>query len=152
MPKTFGMLPKISSILCWNISPTGAAPNGNHLYQYLPNGYANVVRYDDLVSNCRLWYPKLASITDIYFILLSLGSISFNEGPLWMGLISAWFSLAGSKHSLTLPIVLDTNTELLHHSADSSIPRGVMMSIFCSNSSSSLNGFCNTYATYLGGA
>ena len=51
VPKTFGISIKISSILHWNILPTGTAPNGRHLYHYLPNGQANVVRYDDLVSN-----------------------------------------------------------------------------------------------------
>ena len=152
MLKTFGMSPKISSVLHWNISPAGTALNGNHLYWYLPNGHANVVRYEDLVSNCRLWYPELASIIDMYFTLLSLGGISFNVGPIWMGLISAWFSLTSSNHSLTLPFALGTNTKLLHHSVNLSIPRGVMMSIFCSHSSSSLNGFYNAYATHLRGA
>ena len=132
------------------MSPTGAAPSSRHLYWYLPNGHTNVVRYDNLVSNCRLWYPKLASIIDMYFTLLSLGSISFNVGSLWMGLISTWFSLTRSNHSLTLPFPLGTNTKLLHHSANSSTLRGLMMSIFCRHSSSSLNSFCNAYATCLG--
>ena len=149
MPKTFGISLQMSSILHWNMSPTGTAPNSRHLYWYLPNGQANVVRYDDLVSNCRLWYPKLASIIDIYFTLLSLGNMLFDVGPLCMGLISAWFSLTGSKHNLTLLFALGTNTKLLHHSANSSTPRGVMMSIFCRHSSSFLNGFCNAYATHL---
>ena len=111
------------------------------LYWYLPNGHANVVRYDDLVSNCRLWYPKCVSIIDMYFTLLSLGGISFNVGPLWMGLISTWYILAGSKHNLTLPFALGTNRKLLHHYTNSSIPRGLMMSIFCRHSSSSLKVF-----------
>ena len=76
----------------------------------------------------------------------------FSVGPLCIGLINAWLSHAGSKHSLTLPFALGTNTKLLHHSAVLSIPRGVMMSISCSHSSSSLNSFCNAYATCLGGA
>ena len=151
MSKMFGISLKISLILCWNKSPAGAALNGRHLYQYLPNGHANVVRYDDLVSNYRLWYPKLTSMIDIYFTLLSLGTMSFNVGPLCMGLISTWFSLARSKYNLTLPFALGTNTKLLHHSANSSTPRGVMMSIFCRCSRSSLNGFCNAYTTCLCG-
>ena len=151
MPKTFGISLKISSILHWNISPTGAAPNSRHLYQYLPKGHANVVRYDDLVSNWRLWYPKLASIIDIYFTLLSLGNMSLSVGPLCINLINAWFSHARSRHNLTLPFTLGTNTKLLHHSAVSSTPRGVIMSIFCRHSTSSLNGFCSAYATCLGG-
>ena len=150
MPKTFGISLNILSILCWNISPTGATPNGRCLYRYLPNGHANVVRYHDWVSNPTLWYPKLTSIIDMYFTLFSLGNISLSVGPLCIGLINAWFSHAGSRHSLTLPFTLGTNTKLLHHSTISSTPNGVMMSIFCRHSSSSLNGFCNAYATCLG--
>ena len=56
--------------------------------------------------------------------------MSFNMGPLQTGLINAWFHLTGSKHNLTLPFALGTNTKLLHHSAVSSIPSGVIMSIF----------------------
>ena len=152
MPKTFGISLNISSILHWNMSPTGAALNGSHLYLYLPNWHANVVRYDDFSSNFRLWYPELASIIDIYLTLLSLGSISFNVGPLSIGHINAWFNWAGSKHNLTLPLALGTNTKLLHHSAVLSTPSGVMISILCNQSNSSLNGFCSTYATCLGGA
>ena len=48
-----------------------------------------MVRYDDLVSTCRLWYPKLASIIEMYFKLLSLGSMSLSGGPQCMGLINA---------------------------------------------------------------
>ena len=107
----------ISSILHWNISPTGTAPNGSHLYLYLPNWHANVVRNNDFSSNFRLWYPELASIIDKYLTLLSLGSILFNVGPLCIGHINAWFNRAGSKHNLTLPLALGTNTKLLHHSA-----------------------------------
>ena len=80
MPNTLGMSLNISLILGWNLSTTGAAPNGSCLYQYQPNGHANVVRYDDFSSNFILWYPELASITDIYVTLLNLGSMSFNVG------------------------------------------------------------------------
>ena len=62
---------------------------GRHLYQYLPNGHANVVRYDDLVSNHGLWYPELASMIDMFFTLLSLGSMSLSVRPLCTGLINA---------------------------------------------------------------
>ena len=117
MPKMFGISLNISSILHWNMLPTSAAPNGSHLYLYLPNGHANVVRYDDFSSNFRLWYPELVCVIYIYFTLLSLGKISFNVGPLCTGLINTWFNLTGSKHSLTLPFALGTNTKLLHHSA-----------------------------------
>ena len=85
-------------------------------------------------------------------MFLSFGSMSFSIGPLCIGLINTWLSHTGSKHSHTLPFALGTNTKLLHHSAILSTPRGAMMSISCSHSSSSLNGFCNAYAMHLGGA
>ena len=69
-----------------------------------------------------------------------------------MGLINAWFSHAGSKHNLTLPLALGTNTKLLHHSYISLTPSGAIISCCCSLSNSSLNGFCSAYATCLGGA
>ena len=69
-----------------------------------------------------MWYPELASIMDIYYTLFSFGKIWLSVGPLWTGLINAWFSLAGSKHSLTLPLDLGPNTKPLHHSVVSSIP------------------------------
>ena len=61
MPQTFGIALDISSILHWNMSPTSIALNRNCLYQYLPNGHANVVRFDDFSSNFRLLYPELTS-------------------------------------------------------------------------------------------
>ena len=141
----------ILSLLCWNISPTGAVPRGSYLYLYLPNWQANVVRYDDILSNFRLWYPELASIIDKYLTLFSLSSILFNVGPLCMGLINAQFIYAESKHNLTLPLTLGTNIKLLHHSAVLSTPTGVIMSNVCNLSSSSLNGFCSVYVTCLDG-
>ena len=69
-------------------------------------------------------------------MLLSVGS-------LWTGLISAQLSFVGSRHSLTLPLGLGMRTKLLHHSAISSMPRGVMMFFFFN---SSLNSFCSAYA------
>ena len=151
VPKTFGISLNILPILLWNMSPTGTALNGSHLYQYLPNGLANVVRYADFSSNFKLWYPELASIIDTYFTLLSLGSTSFNVEPLCRGLINAWFNLTGPKHNLTLPFALGTNTKLLCHSAVSSIPSCVIMSNFCNQPSSSLNSFCHAYTTHLVG-
>ena len=67
-----------------------------------------------------------------------------------MGLINAWFNHAGSKHNMTLPLTLSTNTKLVHHSDISSTPSGVIISSCCSLSNSSLNGFCSRYATHLG--
>ena len=152
MPEMFGILLNISSILHWNMLPTGTALKGSCLYWYWPNGHVNVDRYDEFSSNFKLQYPKLTFIIDIYFTLLNLGSMSFNVGPLWTGLINASFNLAGSKHNLTLQFAFGTNTKLLHHTAVSSTPSGVIMSSFCSWSNSSLHGFCSIYATHLGGA
>ena len=47
-----------------------------------------------------------------------------------MGLISAWFRHGGSRHNLTIPLALGTNTKLLHHSTDLSTPSGTRMSTF----------------------
>ena len=116
MAKLFDMSLNISSILCLNILPTGAALNRSCLYLHLPSWQASVVRYDDFLSNFRLWYPELASLIDKYLTLLSLGSMLFNVGPLCMGLVNAWFNHVESKHNLTLPLALGTNTKLLHHS------------------------------------
>ena len=81
--------------------PTGAAPNGSLMYQYLPNGKENVVRYEDLSSSF------------IYFMPASHGRILFSIGPLWTGLICTLLSLAGSRHSLTLPLTSGTNMEVV---------------------------------------
>ena len=67
----------------------------------------------------------------MYLTLLSLGSMSFNVGPLCMGLMNAWYNSAGSKHNLTLPLALGTNTKLLYHSGVLSTPSGVIMSSCC---------------------
>ena len=85
-------------------------------------------------------------------MLLSFSSISLSVGPLCIDIINAWLSHTGSKHRCTLLFALGTTTKLLHHSAISSTPRGVMMSSSCSHFSSSLKGFCNAYAICLGGA
>ena len=134
------------------MSPASTAPNGWCLYPYLPNGQANMVRYDNWLSNLILWYPKLALMIDIYCTLLSFGSISLSFGPLCISLINAWLSCTGSKYSCTIPFAFGTTTKLLHHSAILPTPRGVMMSSSCSCFGSSLKGFCNAYAMCLGGA
>ena len=36
IPKTFGIQLNSSSIFFWNMSTAGAAPNGNHIYLYMP--------------------------------------------------------------------------------------------------------------------
>ena len=133
------------------MSSTGAAQNSKHLHLYLPSWHANVVRYSELSSNFRLWYLELASISERYLTLLSFGNLFFNMDSLCIGLINTWFSHVGSKHSLTLPLALGTNTKLLHHSAISMTPSSAMMSCCCSLCNSSLNGFCNAYAMHLVG-
>ena len=108
----------------------GAAPSSSLLYLYLPNCHANVVRYDDLSSRFKLWYPKLASIRERYCILFNFGNISLTVGPLCTGLCM----------------------KLLHHSAVSAMRNGAMKFCCCRYSNSSLNYYCRTYATHLGGA
>ena len=133
------------------MSPAGSAPNGNLLNLYLPNWHANVVRYDDFPSNFKFWYPELASIIERYCTLSNFGKISFSAVPLCTGLISAWFSLAGSRHSLPFPFRFGTNTKPLYHSAVLSMPSDVMISCCCKHSNSSLNSCCRAYATFLWG-
>ena len=101
----------------------------------------NVIRYSDFLSNFRLWYPELASMIDMYLILLNLGSMSFNVGPLCIGFINACFNHAGYKHTLALPLALGTKTKVLHHSDILSTSCGVIMSSCCSLSNLSLNIF-----------
>ena len=149
MSNTLG---KFLNILHWNMSPMWAAPNGSLLYLYLPKWHPNVVRYDDLLSNFRLWYLELTFIRDKYFTLFNFGKISLSVGPLWTGLISAWLSLSGSRHSLTLPLGFGTSLKLLHHSAISHMPNGGIYILFWSLSISSLNSFWSAYATHHGGA
>ena len=106
------------------------------------------MRHDDLSSNLWLWYPELTSIRDKYFTLFNFGKISLSVGPLWTNLISTWLSLAGSRHSLTLPLGVGASTKLLYHSAISSMPKGVIISCCWSLSNSSLNVFWSAYAMH----
>ena len=76
----------------------GAVPNGSLLYLYLPNWHVNVVRYDDPLSNLRLWYPELASIRGKYFTL-------FNFGP-GIALLCQWALLQGKNYCTILPFLL----------------------------------------------
>ena len=82
---------------------------------------------------------------------VSFGNISFIIGPLYSVLISAWLSLAGSRHSLTFLLTLSSDTKLLHHSDVLSTFRATIID-FCNLSISSSNGFCNAYLTCLRGA
>ena len=99
------------------------------------------MRYNNLSSNLRLWYPELTCIRDKNFTLF-FGKIPLSV-PLWTRLISTWFSLAGSRHSLTLPLSFSMRMKLLHHSTISSIPKGFTMSCCWTFSNSSFNGFCS---------
>ena len=67
--------------------------------------------------------------------------MSFRVGPLCIGLISAWFKHAGSRHNVTFPLALGTSTKLLHLSDVSLTPQGAIMSCFCSLYNSSLKDF-----------
>ena len=109
------------------------------------------MRYYDLLSNFRLWYPEFTSIRDRFFTLFNFGKISLSVGPLWTSLTRTSLSFAGSRHSLTLPLGLGMSMKLLHHSTISSMPKGVIMSCCWSLYNSCLNGFCSAYATCHGG-
>ena len=65
---------------------------------------------------------NFTSTREKYFALYSLEKISLNMGPLRAGLMSAWFSLTGSRHNLTFPLGFSTNLKLFHCSAVSSTP------------------------------
>ena len=54
MPNTFGRSLSILPIFCQNMSPTGAVLNGNLAYHYVSTLQANVVRYEEFLSNIRL--------------------------------------------------------------------------------------------------
>ena len=72
-------------------------------------------------------------------------------GPLWTGMMSAWFSLASLTHSLIFLFGLGTSTKLLHYSGVLSTPRDTKICCFYSQSNSSLNCYCNMHTTHLGG-
>ena len=50
----------------------------------------------------RFWYPGIASIMATYCTFVSLESILFSVGLLCIGLMSAWLSLARSRHNCTV--------------------------------------------------
>ena len=112
-----------------------ASPTSSHLYLYLSNWHANMLKYDDCSSSFRLWYLELAYIRDKYFVFVSFGKHIIEVRPLWTGHVGAWLILAGPKHNLIFPLCSGINTELLHHSVISSMPNGVMMSCRGSHSS-----------------
>ena len=71
-----------SPISFWNISPADDAPISKLIYQYLPNGQENVIKYVDFSLHFRLWYLKLASVSMRHLTPVSLGGMSFSVGPL----------------------------------------------------------------------
>ena len=81
----------------------------------------------------------------------SLCRISFMIRAMWIGLISALLSPAGSRHSLTLPFTLWMSTKLLHCLDVSSTPSETIICCLCSLSNTPFSGSCKEYATLLGG-
>ena len=75
-------------VFLWNISPVWAVLNGNLLYLYLPNWHVNAVRYDDLSSSLKVWYPELGSMTERYCTSFNAGNTLLSIGPLCAGLIN----------------------------------------------------------------
>ena len=148
----FGRTLNSLSIFLWNVLPNEAAQNVSHLYMYLPKWHENVFRYSHLSSSLRLWYLELASIRVKYFEFINLWNISFNVGPLWIGLISTWFILAELRHSLNFPFRFVTSMGLLDHFAVWSIASGVITPSCQRCSNSSLNVFYSSYTPCLGSA
>ena len=72
---TFDISLNDSSIFCCNMSLAGATPNDSLVNLFLPNGLANVVRYDNFISNFRLRQCDPASIMVILYTFVSLESI-----------------------------------------------------------------------------
>ena len=48
-------------------------------------------------------------------MFVSLGSMSLIIGPLCTDILSAWLSLAESRHKCTVPFGVGTITKVLHH-------------------------------------
>ena len=111
---TFEMLLNSSSILFWNMSPDWADSNEILMYVYLLNGWQNVAKNYDFLYNLRLWSPEFASINVRYITPGGLSRILSNVGHLCTGILSALFSLVGSRHNHILPKA-GTITKLLHH-------------------------------------
>ena len=132
IPKTLGIPLNNLSILYWNMSPSDATLNGNHVYLYLPNGQGNVFKYD-CSSNFRLWLLELTSVSVRYLTPASLGRVLLNIGPLCTGFTSTIWSLVESSNNYTLPLPFGTRTKLLHHSDISPISRGTIFaaSVVC---------------------
>ena len=78
MPYTFGRSLSISSFFYWNISSVGLTPNGSLVNLYLRNWHVKVVRYEDILSTFRLWYPECVSygrhlyVWGLYNLVLAL--------------------------------------------------------------------------------
>ena len=72
----------LHAIFLWNTSPTGATSNGNLSNLYLPNWHANVVRYDNLSSGFRLWYPRTCVSKRKIFCIIQFWKISLCASPL----------------------------------------------------------------------
>ena len=108
------------------------------------------MRIFHLTSNCDAL--NILSIIDIYCTLMSFGNMSFNIGPLWVGLINAWFNLAlglnitWPYHSLWVLTQSYYTTLLFHWPLE-----GWLYPFSSASPNSSLNGFCSTYTTHLSG-
>ena len=87
--------------------------------------------------------------------LASLDRMSLRIRPLYTNLKSTLLSLAGSKHSHTVPLDIGTRTKLLHHCHVLSMSNGTITHCFCNLSSSSewlLWCICYSSGWGLGGA
>ena len=83
----------------------------------------------------------------MYLMLVSLGRLSFRAAHMCTGLIITLLSLAGYRHSCTVPFALGTKTKLLHYSDVSFTAKGTIISCFYNNSNSPPSDSKSTYAT-----
>ena len=138
---TVGMLLNNLSFFYWNILPAGAAPNVSLTYWYLPNGQENVIKYDFSLS-LRLWYPEVAPVSMRYLTLVSLRSMSFSIGPLWIATINTLFNYIRSRHSLTFLLALGSKMKLLHYYYILWTLNRTRICCICSHSSIAFSDFC----------
>ena len=151
MSDTFGSFWNSTFIFLWNISLASTTPSSSWIYVYLPKGQEQVVKCNDCLSNCKLWYPKLALMSIRCLTPANLSKMSLKIGSLWIGLIRTLFNHARSKHNLTLPLAFGAIIKLLHHSNVLPVSRGTVVCCFCSLSSSCSGFFkCRNFPSWLG--
>ena len=127
MPKALGRSLKISSTFCQNISFAGTALNSSMVNLYLPNGHANVVKYEDF---CHiLGYDKLSlymlGLNQMHLLVLEIC-----HSLLVFYVLALLAPCLGSRHKHTVPFGWVIMTKLLHCSAVPSALSGAIIFFF----------------------